>query len=102
MKRVKACLNLMCDEYKKGYYKETDKYCIQCGHKLSYVCRKRGCYKLMPEDCTDLYCPTHQAEKDDANDRRKDAAMKVGGGVLAAVATAAGVVKTVAKLVVKR
>ena len=70
MKRVKGCLNSNCDEYKKTYYKVSDEYCVKCGTKLSYVCKHHKCFKQIPDDIKEIYCPVHIAERKDKKEKR--------------------------------
>ena len=70
MKRVKGCLNSNCKEYKKTYYKESDEYCVKCGTKLSYVCKHPKCFKQIPDDVKENYCPVHIAERKDKKEKR--------------------------------
>ena len=94
MKKVKGCLNNSCSEYKKTYYKETDEYCVKCGTRLSYVCKHKKCFKQIPDDIKEVYCPIHIAEKQDKKEKRGDTLKKVGGGVLMVGATIITVGKT--------
>ena len=102
MKRVKGCLNNKCVEYKKTYYKESDEYCVKCGTKLSYVCKHPKCFKQLPDNVKEKYCPVHLAEREDKKEKRGDTAKKVGGGVLAAFGVAVTVGKTVVDVVRKK
>lgn len=102
MKRVKGCLNSKCVEYKKTYYKESDEYCVKCGTKLSYVCKHHKCFKQIPDNVKEKYCPVHLAERQDKKEKRGDTAKKVGGGVLAAFGVAVTVGKTVVDVVRKK
>lgn len=92
MKKVKGCLNNSCSEYKKTFYKETDEYCVKCGAKLSYVCKQRKCFKQIPDDAKEAYCPIHIAENQDKREKRGDMFKKLGGGALAVGATIIAVV----------
>ena len=102
MKRVKGCLNSKCVEYKKTYYKESDEYCVKCGTKLSYVCKHPKCFKQIPDNVKEKYCPPHLAERQDKKEKPGDTAKKVGGGVLAAFGVAVTVGKTVVDVVRKK
>ena len=82
MKRVKGCLNSNCKEYKKTYYKESDEYCVKCGTKLSYVCKHPKCFKNIPDNAKEAYCPIHIAERQDKKEKRIANAKKIGGGVI--------------------
>lgn len=93
MKRVKGCLNSNCKEYKKTYYKESDEYCVKCGTKLSYVCKHLNCFKQIPDDVKEKYCPIHIAERQDKKEKRGETAKKISGGLLAI----GGLVVTVGK-----
>ena len=83
MKRVKGCLNSNCKEYKKTYYKESDEYCVKCGTKLSYVCKHPKCFKQIPDDVKENYCPVHIAERKDKKEKVGDVLKKASGGLLA-------------------
>ena len=83
MKRVKGCLNSNCDEYKKTYYKVSDEYCVKCGTKLSYVCKHHKCFKQIPDDIKEIYCPVHIAERKDKKEKLHDVVKKIGGGAAA-------------------
>lgn len=102
MKRVKACLNEQCPTYKKIYYKEADEYCVKCGSKLSFVCKAPKCFKPIPDDRHVIYCPTHEGERQDKKDQRKDKLLKIGGGVVAGAGIVAGSIKTVAEALKKQ
>lgn len=78
-KRIKGCLNCNCEDYKKTQYKETDELCAKCGTKLSYVCK--DCFKYIPEDSKEAYCPTHSSERKDKRDENWGKAKKVFGFV---------------------
>lgn len=82
MKRVKGCLNCNCEEYKKTQYKDTDEFCVKCGTKLSYVCKDKKCFKQIPDDIEEKYCPIHIAERKDKKEKRQDKLKKAGGVVL--------------------
>lgn len=96
MKRVKGCLNSNCKEYRKTYYKESDEYCVKCGTKLSYVCKHPKCFKQIPDNVKEAYCPVHIAERKDRKEKRGNTLKKVGGGALAL----GGLVLTVGKTVI--
>ena len=83
MKRVKGCLNSNCKEYRKTYYKESDEYCVICGTKLSYVCKHPKCFKQIPDNVKEAYCPIHIEDRKDRKEKRVNTLKKVGGGVLA-------------------
>lgn len=96
MTRAKGCLNSSCSEYKKNYYKASDEYCVKCGAKLSYVCKYRKCFKQIPDDVIETYCPVHIAERQDKKEKRGDTLKKVGDGVL----MVGGAIITVGKIVI--
>lgn len=81
MKRVKGCLNNNCIEYKKTYYKKSDEYCVKCGAKLSYVCMHHKCFKQIPDNIEETYCPVHLAERKDKKEKRDNVLKKVVNGV---------------------
>ena len=93
MKRVKGCLNKTCSEYHKTYYKENEEHCAKCGTKLSYVCKHPECFKQIPDNVMEKYCPVHLAEKQDKKEKQIKFAAKVGGGLLALGAAFIGVIK---------
>lgn len=93
MKRVKACLNIECKDCKKSYHKECDDYCAKCGSKLYYVCKHPKCFKVIPDDVQENYCPTHLAERKDNRDKVVAGAVKVGSTLLAAVPVVGGIVR---------
>ncbi len=95
MKRVKGCLNSECTEYRKTYFKETDVFCAKCGEKLNYICKHNECFKQIPDDVQEEYCQLHIAERQDKKEKHLKTALKVGGGVLAGVVAAAGVLKAI-------
>lgn len=101
MRRVKGCLNSKCTEYKKTYYKPTDEYCVKCGTKLNYVCKYRKCFKLIPDNVQEVYCPVHLAEIKDRREQRSSKAVKAGGGVAAFLGIASGAY-TVIKSFIKK
>ncbi len=102
MKRVKACLNSQCVEYRKTYYKETDVYCVKCGNKLNYVCKHYKCYKQIPDDVDEQYCPIHLAEREDKIEKRKETAKKVGVFFITAGSIALAAGKTVIDKIPKK
>lgn len=95
MKRVKGCLNRNCSEYKKRYFKSTDDYCNKCGAKLSYVCKQKGCFKQLPDDENEEYCPIHLTERQDKRAKLGKAAGKALGITVGVVATVLSAVKFV-------
>lgn len=95
MKRVKGCLNSNCKEYRKTYYKESDEYCVKCGTKLSYVCKQPKCFKQIPDDAKEKYCPIHAVERQDKKEKRNESLKKLGSGALAVCGAAVAVCKTV-------
>ena len=102
MKRVKGCLNCECNEYKKTYYKESDEFCVKCGTKLNYVCKHSKCFKQIPDDVRETYCPVHIAERKDKKEKRVEAAKNVGGGVLAVGGLAFTIGKTAVDIARKK
>lgn len=102
MKRVKACLNSNCTEYKRTYYKESDEYCVKCGAKLSYVCKHPKCFKQIPDDVKENYCPVHIAARQDKKEKRREAVKKIGGGILAVGGLAVTVGKAAIDIVKKK
>ena len=81
MSRVKGCTNSECIAVKKKImYKETEDFCSKCGGALTYVCKK--CYT--PIEKKDKLCAIHQAEKEDKEDKVKQAAVTLGGMALSA------------------
>ncbi len=102
MKRVKACLNENCPEFRKRYFKASDEYCLKCGQKLHFVCKAPHCFKAIPDDKHVAYCIIHQEEKKDKKDRRMKKLVKVGGSIVASVTVIAGSVKTAADLIKKK
>lgn len=89
-KRIKGCLNCNCEDYKKTQYKETDELCAKCGTKLSYVCKNKKCFKQIPDDAKEAYCPNHIAERKDKRDENWGKAKKVLGFAVAIGAAAVG------------
>lgn len=81
MKRVKACFNCNCKEYKKTYFKESDESCPECGEKLNYVCKHPKCFKQLPDDFDDTYCPIHRAERKDKWEEFRTNICKIGVGI---------------------
>ena len=53
MKAFKGCVNKDCRAYKRKRYKETDKFCNECGGKLEYVCA--DCWAPMKNN-KERYC----------------------------------------------
>lgn len=101
MKRVKGCLNSCCTEHKKKYYKESDEYCVKCGSKLGYVCKHSKCFKQLPDNTKEKYCPIHLAERKDKKEKTGDAIKKIGGTIVAVGVTAAGIGKAVFDIIKK-
>lgn len=102
MKRVKGCLNKRCNEYHKTYYKESDEYCVKCGTKLSYVCKHPKCFKQIPDNVKEKYCPVHLAERQDKKEKRGKTALKVGGGLAGIGFSILGGVKLIGDIVKKK
>lgn len=96
MKKVKGCLNNSCSEYRKTYYKESDEYCVKCGYKLSYVCKYKKCFKQIPEDSKEAYCPVHLAEMQDKKGKQGNTAKKIGVGAL----SIGGLMLTIGKTII--
>lgn len=102
MKRVKGCLNSSCKEYKKTYYKESEETCPKCGTKLSYVCKHPKCFKQIPDNVREQYCPVHLAEKQDKKEKLTDKVVKVCKGSVVGIVTIVGVTKTVISIMRKK
>ena len=85
MRQMKGCLNTNCQEYRKTYYKESDQYCVKCGSKLSVICRHPKCFKQLPENTQESYCPVHLAEREDKKEKRIESAKKLGTSMVATV-----------------
>lgn len=102
MKRVKGCLNRECTEYKKTFFKASDEYCVKCGSKLSYVCKYPKCFKSIPDEVQEKYCPIHIAEIQDKKEKREETAKKFGGGILAIGGAAITIGKTAIDIVRKK
>lgn len=101
MKAFKGCVNENCNEYRKKHYKNDDKYCLECGQKLYYVCA--DCWKQF-DDNKVRFCISCDAARKDKRDRRV-AAVKDGGqkvvGVVAAVAGTVGAIAANTKQIEK-
>lgn len=101
MKAFKGCVNESCNAYHKKHYKNQDKYCLECGHKLYYVCA--DCWKQF-EDNDVRYCILCDAARKDKIDK-KIAAVKDGGqtvvGVVVGVAGTVGTIAANAKQIEK-
>ena len=91
MKRFKGCLNSECSEYRTRYFAESDEYCVKCGSKLSYVCKHSGCFKRIPDEMQEKYCPIHIAERRDTREKIWDGVKKVGAAVGTICVTVAAV-----------
>ena len=102
MKRAKGCLNSACTEYKKTYYKKSDEYCDKCGTKLNYVCQHPNCFKLIPDDTNEKFCPVHIAERQDKKQQLKESLEKIGSRILAAGVLAISVSKAAIDIVRKK
>ena len=84
MAKIKGCVNPTCEcNKKKVKYKDSDKYCVKCGHGLVHVCA--DCFTEIPAD-TKKYCIRCQAKRDDKKAKSKSTFGKV--------VTAAAVVAT--------
>ena len=93
MKAFKGCVNEKCSEYRKKHYKNDDKYCLECGHKLYYVCA--DCWKQF-DDNKDRYCISCDAARKDKREKRVAAVKDGGQKVLGVVAAVAGTVGAIA------
>lgn len=94
MKAFKGCINEKCNMYKKKHYKDDDKYCLECGNKLYYVCA--DCWKQF-DDKKVRYCISCDAARKDKRDKRVATVKDGGHKVLIAVGGVATMVNTVAK-----
>lgn len=50
---------------------------------MSYVCKHHKCFKQIPDDIKEIYCPVHIAERKDKKEKRNDVVKKIGGGAAA-------------------
>lgn len=83
MGKVKGCINKECiASQEKTIYKDEYDYCIKCGNKLYYVCKK--CYTKLPDDW-EKYCVRCIAEKKDKKERVLKTTFGVAGIVGSAV-----------------
>ena len=81
MSKNKACLNPTCSNYKKEKYKTAERLCPYCGNQLEYICAQKGCFKVIPENPKEKFCPLCKAEIDDRNAKAWDVTKKVAGYV---------------------
>ena len=85
MAKIKGCVNPACEcNKKKVKYKDSDKYCVKCGHGLVYVCT--DCFTEIPAD-TRKYCIRCQAKRDDKKAKTKSTVGKMGTALLATAAS---------------
>ena len=81
MKKNKGCLNENCEAFQKHiYFKETEKFCSQCGQPLHNVCQNKRCYK--PVSTGEKYCILCEAEQTDKKEKALDVLEKAGGIVV--------------------
>ena len=94
MKAFKGCINDNCKMFRKKHYKNDDKFCLECGSQLYYVCA--DCWKQF-DDNKMRYCIACDTERK-AKKAQRAAAVKNGGkNTVAVVVGVAGAVGTVAK-----
>lgn len=94
MKAFKGCVNENCNVYRKKHYKNDDKYCLECGQKLYYVCA--DCWKQF-DDNKVRFCISCDAARKDKRDRRVAAVKDGGQKALIVVGGVATMVNTLAK-----
>ena len=79
MSKKKACLNALCTDCRQTKYKASEQLCPHCQEKLEFVCAKKGCFKLLPNNHKDKYGMRHRVEIDDKKAELLDGVKKVGG-----------------------
>ncbi|MGN1348160.1 MAG: hypothetical protein ACI4VI_04380 [Acutalibacteraceae bacterium] len=99
MAQVKSCTNEKCEAYNEKVNKK-ENYCSKCGSQLSYVCKNKKCHTFL-EETDGTYCISCQAKKDDAKDKRKSIAVKVGTPILGVVGVALAKGKDIIKNIPK-
>lgn len=79
MSKKRACFNPNCSDYKKTKHKKSVIVCPHCQGMLEFVCAKKGCYKVLPEEYEEQYCPNCKEDIHDRNVAILDGAKKIGG-----------------------
>lgn len=88
MSAKKGCVNKKCVACQKRIlYKKSYEYCLKCGKKLQYVCKK--CHKQLPDN-SQKFCNYHLAQREDKRNHITSTGLKVGGLVLTGLAALAG------------
>lgn len=87
-KRSKGCPNEECARNQEKFrYKANEHFCVECGTRLVYVCRK--CFGHLDSDSPSaVLCGHCQAEVEDRNDRVVKAAGAAAAGVAGLVGSA--------------
>lgn len=81
MKRVKACPNPECVEYKSKHFDEKENYCAQCGAKLYYCCKEKECYLPIQEEGKEAFCEPHLQEWEEKKAERTEMIIDIGSKV---------------------
>ena len=94
MKAFKGCINENCKMYHKKHYKNDDKFCLECGSQLYYVCA--DCWKQF-DDNKMRYCIACDAARKTKKAQRAAAVKNAGSNTLGVVVGVGTAVTTLAK-----
>ena len=75
MRAFKGCVNKDCKAYKRIRYRKEDKFCVECGQKLEYVCA--DCWTPLKND-KERYCKDCLAERNSTKEMAGKAVKKAG------------------------
>lgn len=93
MSNIKGCVNPKCIAYqKKKVYKKEDQYCLKCGEKLQFVCKK---CRMQITEADKNYCVRCKAAMKDKKEERVQKAKERAAVVAPVVIAAIGKGKTV-------
>ena len=94
MKAFKGCINDNCKMFRKKHYKNGDKFCLECGNQLYYVCA--DCWKQF-DDNKMRYCIACDTERKAKKAQRVAAVKNAGSNTLGIVVGVGTAVTTLAK-----
>ena len=94
MKAFKGCINENSKMYHKKHYKNDDKFCLECGSQLYYVCA--DCWKQF-DDNKMRYCIACDTARKTKRAQRVQAVKNVKNNTLGVVVGVGATVTTLAK-----
>ena len=94
MKAFKGCINENCKMFRKKHYKNDDKFCLECGSQLYYVCA--DCWKQF-DDNKMRYCIACDTARKSKMAQRTAAVKNAGSNTLGVVVGIGATATTLAK-----